>query len=368
MGATRVSAQAPTHLEATAFAGAHLVDDAYLPAGVRAARGLRVALVRQTTGRRAWQRAYGRPRVGVSLAAASLGHETLAFAVAVAPFVEPATARYRGADLALRIGAGIAYTRRPHHPESNPGNRLYSSYLNYALRAGLRLSCPVAPRWQLVAGGSVTHLSNGALTKPNYGVNLLGADLGLRYAVRPIAGPAPRAASARADAVDEARGDEARLTRRRFRVYGLLGFGAKEVTHGELAGPTGELDAVFTAQAFLGYAANDYLEFQAGAIYFDHRGDRRRQRYMHANGWRLDYDAGYRRVALCAGPQIGFGRLALAAQIGYNVVHPFPFPPGVFQRYGLRHRLGHRFLGGVTLVAYGGRADFVEASIGYRVR
>ena len=79
------------------------------------------------------------------------------------------------------LAAGVGYSRRKYHPDTQVDNELIGSRWLIYFGAGTHLTYRVAPEWGIKAGLDYWHLSNGALNRPNKGVNFLGPSLALTY-------------------------------------------------------------------------------------------------------------------------------------------------------------------------------------------
>ncbi|MFC7666089.1 acyloxyacyl hydrolase [Hymenobacter humi] len=79
------------------------------------------------------------------------------------------------------MGAGLAYLTNPYNRDTNRKNNIASSFLNATLQLRFEYDYALTPHLGLLAGLGLNHYSNGATTKPNFGVNLPSVVLGLNY-------------------------------------------------------------------------------------------------------------------------------------------------------------------------------------------
>lgn len=89
--------------------------------------------------------------------------------------------RSRRWQLDYTIGSGVGYGRHPYHPNGNVDNELIGSRWLLYFAAGLHATWRMAPHWGLRAGLDFAHHSNGALNRPNKGVNLVAPTVGVVY-------------------------------------------------------------------------------------------------------------------------------------------------------------------------------------------
>ena len=143
--------------------------------------GFELNLQRQTTGAAPWHGWYRFPKVGVALTYYDFHNPTLGYVFAASPYISKTFSRGPKHDFSFRLGAGLAYLTNPYNQETNHKNTIASSALNATIQLRLEYDYALTPHLGLVAGVGLNHDSNGATTKPNFGVNLPSVVLGLNY-------------------------------------------------------------------------------------------------------------------------------------------------------------------------------------------
>lgn len=76
---------------------------------------------------------------------------------------------------------GLSFGWQPYHPYANSANIMMGSKMNAYLNADFYLSWALSRRFDLTAGLSMTHFSNGNTKFPNAGLNSVGMKIGLLY-------------------------------------------------------------------------------------------------------------------------------------------------------------------------------------------
>ena len=76
---------------------------------------------------------------------------------------------------------GLTYGWKPYDRDRHPDNHVIGSKMTAYIDAGLYLRWMLSKRWDLNAGATVTHYSNGNTAMPNAGLNVLGAKVSLAY-------------------------------------------------------------------------------------------------------------------------------------------------------------------------------------------
>lgn len=151
-------------------------------------RGADLRIGFQATGKRTWELFHNYPRYGLGVSYSDLiisredttmGNPFSGFAFFSAPW-----ARWGRTTLYSEISLGLSYTSLVYDPVLNPYNDVVASHLNLYFNFSLNLGFILNKRIDLYAGGGLTHYSNGAIHRPQKGVNNWGANLGLSYHFR----------------------------------------------------------------------------------------------------------------------------------------------------------------------------------------
>lgn len=76
---------------------------------------------------------------------------------------------------------GLSTGWKPYHYLHNEYNKMIGSDLNAYINTNFYLDCKLLPHWNLTAGITLTHFSNGNTRFPNAGLNTVGLKTGLVY-------------------------------------------------------------------------------------------------------------------------------------------------------------------------------------------
>ena len=79
------------------------------------------------------------------------------------------------------LSLGLTYNLEPYDPESNPDNDAIGSPLAVYFNLNFGGSYKVTREIDILYGIDFTHFSGGRITTPNYGFNMYGINLGMRY-------------------------------------------------------------------------------------------------------------------------------------------------------------------------------------------
>ncbi|RZK31664.1 MAG: hypothetical protein EOO63_03585, partial [Hymenobacter sp.] len=143
--------------------------------------GFELNMQRQTTGAAAWHGWYKYPKVGLALVYYDYHNPILGQSYAATVYISKPFLRTRRQDLSFRLGTGLAWFTNPFDLQTNRKNTIVSSALNATLQLRLEYDYALSQHLGLLLGVALNHYSNGATTKPNFGVNLPSVVLGLNY-------------------------------------------------------------------------------------------------------------------------------------------------------------------------------------------
>ena len=140
----------------------------------------------QTTGRRDWQAWQRYPILGVSLVHFHLGDGSHGDGFGLLPHLSVPIVRSGWFTAFFRLGTGLARVTRPYDYFDNPGQNALGSPWNNITQFRLGGEARLDDHFRLNAGVALNHLSNGASTLPNYGINLASGYVGLAWSPRPV--------------------------------------------------------------------------------------------------------------------------------------------------------------------------------------
>lgn len=80
---------------------------------------------------------------------------------------------------------GLGWCSRPYDGFNNEDNELIGSPLSIYFGLGLYARYRITSQWELVLGGELKHFSNGAIDRPNKGINTTGISIGAKYYLQP---------------------------------------------------------------------------------------------------------------------------------------------------------------------------------------
>lgn len=151
---------------------------------------LEIRLAVRTNGERKWERIYKLPDKGLGFYAANLGNpEELGWALGFFPYINFPLNPDGKVKFYLRTCDGIGIITKPYNRLENHKNNAIGSYFNAFINLQLSTSFNLSSHLRIESGFGLTHLSNGAFSKPNMGINIAGLHLAISPLLRPAFQP-----------------------------------------------------------------------------------------------------------------------------------------------------------------------------------
>lgn len=320
---------------------------------------------KQTDGRYEWEHVHNFPNFGVAFYTAKfnsgseLGYPNALYGFYKAPFH-----RWNRSALMFQVGFGLTYNWRPYDKDDNPFNVAIGSYRTVYIDLGAEYNYYLTPHWILTAGVEATHFSNGAIQKPNKGLNLFSPYVAVGYALKPT----PRF---------ERRYDIA--FQKSNEVYFAIGMGMKreEFDTTKYAGLNDAYQGVMyrmfsVSSAFMRQVGHKskvgvgvdvtYDEWLGSDIEVKANGDAKKLMSDHL----IDRFS----LGMYGSHEYCISRLSIVTQLGvYLWRKDVPNKkPQMYQRAGLKYHFKNDLFVGINIFAHNlSQADFIEWNAGYRI-
>jgi hypothetical protein len=300
----------------------------------------------QTTGSAAWHGWYKYPKVGLALVYYDYRNPVLGQSYAATVYISKPFYRTRRQDLSFRLGTGLAWFTNSFDIQTNRKNTIVSSALNATLQMRLEYDYALSQHLGLLLGLGLNHYSNGATTKPNFGVNMPTVVLGLNYHQQR---PAPTVAYLAPTPSD--------VGHTFFLLSMSLGY--KQLDVGDYT-----KSLVSSATVAVGRRVNRKSNLVAGAEGFYDRSLLAAQRDTARNQDKL---VDVKKAGLFLGHELLFGRLAFISHLGFYVYNPYKSNTFYYERLGLKYQFTNVVFGSIDLKVHGGTADVIEFKAGVKL-
>lgn len=134
----------------------------------------------KTSGLKEWQRVYNYPEIGIGLSHNYLTSKSIGNPTAVYSFINLPLIPNSKLKLNLGINLGLAWGFNQYSGQ-NQKNLLIGSKCATYVSMNINSTFRIGQRFELLVSAEAYHISNGNTSKPNKGINILGAETGVRY-------------------------------------------------------------------------------------------------------------------------------------------------------------------------------------------
>jgi hypothetical protein len=314
---------APHHPELKPFAGPVAFFNARL--------GLK------TLGQKEWQRVYNYPEIGIGLSHNYLTSRYLGNPTTIYSFMNLLLLTDSKIKLNLGMNLGFAWGFNPYSEHNQENIAIGSRCAAYA-SLNLNTSFRICQNFELLLSAGGYHYSNGNTNKPNKGINMLGAETGLRYTL------SKSATELNTEPVAPIEKNSS-----------VMAFGAwswkKEATHSPQY-PAGSFSAGYyhTVSHKSRLSAGVDLFYDKGVLFYTQK----------ENQLKNVLAAG-----LFGGHELTFNQFSIVTQLGIYFRNPNPNDPFYYERLGVRYIIAKRIIPSISIKAHEFKVDFVEWGIGF---
>ena len=304
----------------------------------------------QNMGNTNWQKSYRGPYYGVGIDLAKFdGTKELGIPISTYGFFGIPIVRFGKFEFYNELQLGFAWNNVHYHPTKNPSNIAIGSGLTLYLNVGIVGTYRITKRFDLGAGISFTHYSNGGFERPNRGLNLYSPHLELKYRI-----------GSRPD-INYLEMPDKNLPKSND-LYFMLGYGNHQIVEHEF-------DTNYYSVMGLGitYSLQHGNVFRSGlGVDFN---------YLRSLSAKPNGSPGVQgtldnlTIGLLYAPELLIGDLSIVAGIGvYAKHHKYGNFTQLYQRAGVKYHFGD-FSAGMNVRSINFMlAEFLEFNIGYRVR
>lgn len=135
-----------------------------------------------TTGKKIWEQMFKYPSWGIGLSVIDFYNpEEIGVPIALFGFFNAPFKRWNKWSFNYEIGFGASFNWKSFNPVKNKYNVAIGAGESFLIDAGLNMHYCFTNRLELESGFSLTHFSNGALKKPNFGINTVAPKISLKY-------------------------------------------------------------------------------------------------------------------------------------------------------------------------------------------
>ena len=309
--------------------------------------GVELDVQRQTNGSEPWHAWYRYPKAGLAFTYYDYHNPALGRSYAASVYINKAFWRTRRQEVNFRIGTGVGYFPVRFNQATNHKNTIVSSRLNATIQTRLEYDAALTEHLGLVLGVGLNHYSNGATTKPNFGINLPTVLLGINYhQQRPLVPvntePSPEPAD---------------LGRNFLNLSTSVGWKQRSETDPERY-------LVNSVTLAVGRRVNRKSNLVAGLEGFY---DRSLTAQLQDTARATDHLPDVKKAGAYVGHELLFGRLAFVSHLGFYLYNPYKSNKFYYERLGLKYHFTDRLFGNIDLKVHRGAADVIEWRLGVKL-
>lgn len=323
-----------------------------------------VSMWQKASGTRDWHHHYAFPDIGLGFWGGSLGYpDVLGNAYALMPQIRLPLVAGKRTELSIIHGAGLGYITKPFDRLTNYRSNAVGSRLNIALQSRVSLTLTMSPQSRLSVGFGLSHFSNGAIKKPNLGINIPTAFVSLAFnrarlqaLTEPdhVSGSGSLAPPAVADIMmAEVRPQAHAMLLSVYAGGGLSRFDHRDETLFAAWSLSTTLSRPLSAKRRLGLGGDFFYNHADKLIRDPVTMEIRAAGHLLKAGVHLAYE------------QV-FGRLDFVFQTGYYLYAREKGHGMIYNRAGLRYQFAGGYLFGLGLKTHTFTAEFLELAMGYR--
>lgn len=300
---------------------------------------LQLSFGKETYGQSKWDQLYRYPDWGVGVYFADLGSpEELGLANAIYGYFNIPVIKKAKFQLRYRLTGGVSYL--------NKGNGAIGSHINCYFDVSIDTRIKLGKQFYLVNAFGTTHFSNGAIKKPNLGLNLFSYRLGLHYdfnKIKPL----------------KIKQELPELEKRNY-IVTVINCGVKELNKFDKENYA-VVSGVVDYQRRLGY------KYKIGTgldVFYDES----LFTTMDPDSKLNISNSDIMRYGIHLSADARIYNLVLAIYIGTYVHADYTKDGNIYQRIAIRYLFSETLFANLSLKTSGSVADFVECGIGYQFR
>jgi hypothetical protein len=313
--------------------------------------GLNIQVMKESVGRKQWERNFQCPEYGIDLYynhtgnAEQLGHQFALSYLVRLPLrrFEVIREKKQYFNHSLGLGIGLGYNTKTWDLETNTQSQVIGSHLNAALTIEYLTQIFSLKKIRVRGGLRLTHYSNGAFTLPNLGTNNIALALTISQ-----------------KSTEELKKKIGRdIIEKHQRLLLSIAGGLKEIPP-----PYGKKYGSLTFSAIGERRISYKSSFAIGTeVMFNSAVKTLRNRMEEAQtGWEKNA-----QLSLVLGYGLNFDKLQLRILQGFYVVNPWQADGTFYQRVTLCYQLTNRIQALLGLKTHFAKADHSEIGIGYTI-
>jgi Lipid A 3-O-deacylase (PagL) len=310
----------------------------------------------QTNGSKAWHHLYNKPIVGISVTLNNYCDSVIGSSITAMPHLQLKILGNKKIFGFVRLGTGPALATKHWQqiPITDTINNYLGTTINMYANILLGVQWQINKNWQCKFGYALSHVSNGAIRKPNLGINLFGAYVAANYCVYN-------------KNANTTKYQNYQKPKRTFK-WGLDVRGALSAQ--EYGTGDGPLLPVYYAGMFITNTLWGKHKLLAGIDYEFNKKTAFFVRHTYQKSTNTYLESG--SISAVIGNEFLLGHFSIPVQIGYYLNSPYLKSNAYYQRFGVFYypyqspnRFFKKMYIGTTLKSNAATADYIDGVLGF---
>lgn len=295
---------------------------------------------------KSWAKLYNQPEIGLGLYHGSLGNDKiLGNVTAIFPYINFPLTQGNKWEFSTQLGFGLGLANKHFDPVENYTNLAIGTKFNAFFKLLAQGSYSISSKYRINGGIGFNHISNGAISTPNKGLNLLTSNFGVTYywnernrkSFTPVS-------------------KEEKLPNEFLLIWGNGIKQASEKDHHKY------YTSSLTGNYSVGINSKQKIGFGIDLFY---------NKATNRGKWDFEPETSFKdrfSQAIFISHDLVIEKFSIIANVGaYTYYKTEPEKP-VYTRLGIRYRLSKHLIASLSLKAHMGKADYIEWGIGYRIK
>ncbi|WP_372751227.1 acyloxyacyl hydrolase [Labilibaculum sp.] len=292
-----------------------------------------------------WAQLYKQPEIGLGFYRGSLGNDEVFGNVnAIFPYISFPILSNKKWAFDTQLGLGLAYTKKHFDAVDNYANIAIGTKFNAFFKLLANARYTLSSHWNIQGGIGFNHISNGATSLPNKGLNMVTSNLGINYRLK--------------NQKIKNRTPKLKKNRLPNNILFVWNHGLKQASENDAhkyysSSLSGAYSIGINQKQKVGFGID---------FFYDCAANRGKWDYSPETGFSDRFSQ-----AVFLSHDLVISNLSIIANIGvYTYYKTEPEKP-IYTRIGLRYQFNKHIVGNLSLKTHLGKADFIEWGIGYQI-
>jgi hypothetical protein len=317
-----VYSQLAYNIEGSYFFGSNINKKSDREFGETTPNGIELSFKKTRNGNNYWEKSYNYPQIGWSLKWFDHKNKYLGHSFCLNRYVNLILWRNNHFDFYFKLSQGIMYASKIYK-SGDKFNKRYNNAvgqrLNFSTELGLGINIYPTEKIGISCESFLTHFSNGAMSQPNDGMNLLMIKLGLIYMLEGR------------NSIVYIKPEKKEFDKKiRFNIN--ISGGVKQINS-----ESEKKHLLITISPYFDKKLSHISSINIGADLFMNTAEK----YRIDNNINLA-GTDFKRIGISIGHELSVGPTGILTQIGYHVYSPYPAISRFYQKYGMKYYISNK--------------------------